>query len=125
MTTQELVDSVAYCGLVCAVCTHACEGCRGCRAGGGDKDCHQRQCCVAKGLAGCWECDAFPCNRGFFADPAWGGLCVGCVRVAKESGVETLVQLIASRLGERVEYGDYRFKRAEEIEAMLRGDSRG
>jgi hypothetical protein len=124
MTTQELVESVAYCGLVCGVCSHAHEGCCGCRAGGGEKHCCQRECCVAKRLAGCWECDTFPCDRGFFADPAWSGLCVGCVQVAKASGVETLVELYVSRLGEAVEYGDYRFKRPEEIEAMLRGSSR-
>ena len=53
---------LAYCGLACAVCGEA--SCTGCRDGGcadGDR-CVNRRCCVEKGLRGCWECDAFPCD---------------------------------------------------------------
>ena len=54
---------IAYCGLACAVCGEnaTCAGCRneGCK----DKDwCRNFQCCRTKKIAGCWECDEFPCE---------------------------------------------------------------
>lgn len=33
MSNKDLIDSVAYCGLVCGVCAHASKGCIGCRSG--------------------------------------------------------------------------------------------
>jgi len=36
--------------------------CRGCKAEGGNPECAIRLCVKEKGLAGCWECDQFPCE---------------------------------------------------------------
>ncbi len=56
---------LAYCGLACCVCSQneTCAGCRndGCK----DREwCHNRKCCIKKGIRGCWECDRFPCGTG-------------------------------------------------------------
>ena len=56
---------VAYCGLVCAFCSKNVN-CAGCRNDGCETRewCKNLQCCVGKGLEGCWECDEYPCNGG-------------------------------------------------------------
>ena len=119
MTEQELVARVAYCGLVCAVCSHAREGCRGCRSGGGAADCYQRKCCTKNGRDGCWDCENFPCDKGFFGDSAWKGLCTGCVQSIKDYGIGTFLSLVNSTFGEIVDYGEYRFRDPEEIKMIL------
>lgn len=60
---MEIQKGIAYCGLVCALCSENdnCVGCRneGCK----DKDwCKNFQCCKAKNIKGCWECKEFPCK---------------------------------------------------------------
>ena len=123
MAVDGLVDTVAYCGLICDLCRNATHGCcAGCRRGGGAGDCHQRDCCVDNGLDGCWECPSFPCAEGFFAEDAWKGLCIGSVQCIKENGIAGFVGRVASRLGESVDYGDYRFKNGHEIRVLLFGD---
>lgn len=54
---------VAYCGLACCVCSEN-ENCKGCRNDGcKDKNwCKSYNCCKAKKLNGCWECEQFPCD---------------------------------------------------------------
>ncbi len=56
---------IAYCGLACCSCSEnaECPGCKndGCR----DREwCKNRNCCIEKGLNGCWECAEFPCAGG-------------------------------------------------------------
>ena len=60
---MEREKGIAYCGLVCALCSEN-SGCPGCRNEGcKDKDfCKNFRCCKEKGLNGCWECDEFPCT---------------------------------------------------------------
>lgn len=119
MFVQELASSVAYCGLICGLCNHMGEGCIGCRGGGGDRDCYQRDCCRNKGIGGCWDCNSFPCDRGYFADEAWQGLCKGFTQRIRDEGIEKFVSLVQSKLGKAVEYGDLRFKDEKEIVATL------
>jgi len=114
-----MVDSVAYCGLVCGVCKNTEKGCKGCMDGGGLDGCYQRSCCREKGISGCWQCRDFPCDKGFFADEEWKGLCIGFVKCIKNRGVEKFVGLVESRLGKKVEYGEFRFKNDEEIVRLL------
>ncbi len=124
MADDELIQTVAYCGLVCGVCVHATperEECAGCRSGGGSKDCHQRACCTAKNIQGCWECGAFPCGDGFFGDDAWRGLCIGSVQCIKAHGLEGYVDRLVARVGRSVELGDYRHKSPEEVQRLLCG----
>ncbi len=59
---MERSKGIAYCGLACAVCGENAK-CAGCRNDGcADREwCKNRNCCKAKGIAGCWECSSFPC----------------------------------------------------------------
>lgn len=123
MDQQGLSGTIAYCGLVCGICAHAAperEGCPGCRHGGGDKQCFQRSCCQASGLQGCWECDEFPCQHGYFADAAWRGICIGSTEFIRDCGPEAFVERLVSKVGTRMEIGDYRHKNPHEIRAWLR-----
>lgn len=56
---------IAYCGLACCFCSKN-KSCQGCHEGGCDIHswCKNYNCCRGKGLAGCWECDEFPCSGG-------------------------------------------------------------
>lgn len=59
----EKDKGIAYCGLACCSCNEVpdCPGCRmdGCK----DREaCKNRNCCLEKGLQGCWECLEFPCT---------------------------------------------------------------
>ena len=126
MYHQELVQTVAPCGLVCALCANSTPekgSCLGCSNGGGPDKCHQRDCCSEKALSGCWDCNGFPCNEGFFAeiDEAWRGLCVGSVQCIKEHGLQGYVDRLMTKHGRFVEYGDYRFKSPEVIKQALCG----
>jgi hypothetical protein len=126
MAEPELTRTVAYCGLVCGVCAHATPqvaGCAGCREGGGAKNCYQRECCVGNGLDGCWQCEEFPCDKGFYADEAWKGLCIGAVQCVKDIGIREYVDRLVARLGRTVDYTEYRNKAPEEITAILGGDA--
>ena len=118
---DELVNTIAYCGLICGVCKNVEKGCPGCRNGGGANDCYQRNCCLEKEFDGCWQCERSPCDKGFFdaSDEAWSGLCRGLIQCIKDKGVDKFVSLVQSRLGKVVEYGDLRFKKEQEIVAML------
>lgn len=121
MVNKELINTVAYCGLICGACRNTEKGCNGCRSGGGDDDCYQRKCCLEKGINGCWQCDTFPCDKGFFADEEWKGLCRGFVQCIKDKGIEEFISLVQSKLGKVIEYGEFRFKHEQEIVAILRG----
>ena len=124
MTISELVRTVAYCGLICGVCKNTEKGCQECRSGGGADNCYQRRCCLERDIDGCWQCDAFPCEKGFFADEEWKGLCVGFTKCIKDKGIEKFVGLVESNLGKMIEYGEFRFKKEEEITVILCGESR-
>lgn len=61
---------IAYCGLACAVCGENAN-CAGCRNDGcaNREWCKNRNCCIEKGIAGCWECDTFPCSGTMLDKP--------------------------------------------------------
>jgi hypothetical protein len=61
---------------------------QGCRAGGcPGLDCHIRACCLAKGLNGCWECDALEaCDRFDFLTPFHGDVKQENLRRLRELG---------------------------------------
>ncbi len=121
----ELTETVAYCGLVCGACSKSVEGrCKGCKTGGGDKNCYQRKCCTGKNLDGCWQCEEFPCDEGYFADAnkRWRGLCIGSVQCARNYGVEGYVERLVSRLGRNVDHLEYQYKDPEEMRRILCGD---
>jgi len=123
----KLVSTIAPCGLVCGVCVHATperEGCAGCREGGGDKRCYQRTCCQDRSLQGCWECDEFPCEHGYFVDPAWRGICIGSVHAIRDLGLVGFVERLVSRVGTCMEIADHRHRDPQDVRAWL-GDEPG
>ena len=60
---MEREKSFACCGLACCLCEVG--DCRGCRGEGcpQETDCTLRRCCLDRGLAGCWQCEQFPCGE--------------------------------------------------------------
>jgi len=117
VTVTDLAALVGYCGLACGVCENACP----CEASPehGDQDCHQRRCCLEQGLDGCWQCDTFPCDEGYFSGDEWRGLCIACVQRVREEGIAEFVGLAQANLDPN--YGLYRFKSASEVRAALSG----
>jgi len=119
-----LVEALGYCGLVCKVCKNTVKPpnpCRGCGSGGGDPDCFQRIFCFGKGFEGCWQCDKAPCENGYFdpSNEAWKGLCRGFVHCIKKVGSKEFLRLVESKMGRTVEYGEFRFKKEQEIIELL------
>ncbi len=71
MEKQQLIDSIAYCGLVCGLChlRSECDGCKNTAKLCSRSDvCYQRNCCIQKGIQGCWECADFPCGKDMHSD---------------------------------------------------------
>ena len=119
MEIAELSKTVAYCGLVCGLCPppRTCE----CRTNPkpGEADCYQRNCCIGKGIDGCWECDEFPCDKGFYAkDNMWRGLNLASVQCIRDGGKEGLVKLILAHHGQKHYHGFYTHKTPEEVLRM-------
>ncbi|MBS6180907.1 MAG: DUF3795 domain-containing protein [Erysipelotrichaceae bacterium] len=54
---------MAYCGLACCVCSES--DCPGCHARGCEHKamCGILDCCMRKGIDGCYACDEFPCDE--------------------------------------------------------------
>ena len=122
MEPAELAKTVAYCGLVCALCPppRRCE-CRT-RPKPEEANCHQRNCCIKKGLDGCWQCREFPCDHGYYAKGnMWRGLNIASVQCVKDNGKEGLVRLILARHGGQHYHGFYMHKTPEEVLRMLTG----
>lgn len=70
----QIADSIAFCGLVCKLChlANRCDGCRSenncCGSRKREEGCYQYNCCIEKGIEGCWGCDVAPCDLGMFSE---------------------------------------------------------
>ena len=126
MNKQELVDSIAYCGLVCGMChlSSECDFCKNTASSCTKRDaCYQRTCCIQKGLRGCWECDEFPCGKDMHAPPH--DLRIRAfVAFIKAEGAETLIDCLLKNEANGIHYGlgrDYDGKNSEdEVIQLLR-----
>lgn len=119
MDKQELVDSIAYCGLVCGMChlSAKCDFCKNAASLCTRSDvCYQRNCCIQRGLEGCWECAQFPCGEDMHAPPH--DLKIRAfVAFIKAEGVEALIDCLMRNEAEGIRYGqgrDYDGKTSEE-----------
>lgn len=107
MNRRELIDSIAYCGLVCGMChlRGECDGCRDtanlCQR---SAVCFQRRCCLEKGLAGCWECADFPCGRDMHG-PGHDLRIRAFVRFVREEGPEALIECLLRNEENGIFYG--------------------
>lgn len=61
---------VAYCGLVCALCSEN-ENCCGCQKKGckDQSGCKNFDCCSKEHRKGCYECPSFPCKGSMLDNP--------------------------------------------------------
>jgi hypothetical protein len=73
MEEKTVAASVAYCGLMRALCFRAaeCDGCKSarsrCERDLSDEGCPNKECCLARGLSGCWECPELDlCAKGMY-----------------------------------------------------------
>lgn len=129
MNIDDLAATVAPCGLACGLCKNATPekgSCVGCQAGGGNQECELRPCCAERQLKGCWQCAEFPCGKGHFSksDEVWSGLSIGSVECVKRHGIATYLKCLVAKVGNVLEYGEYRFKTPEEIVEAFCGTER-
>ncbi|NLW69773.1 MAG: DUF3795 domain-containing protein [Eubacteriaceae bacterium] len=123
--------SIAYCGLVCAYCSMDKKGDCSCKCGCncaktlGEKGCHQYNCCISKGIKGCWECDSAPCEIDMLAaDKIKIRAFVRCI---KEDGIDKFIEYLEKNEKEGIVYhtsgiiGDYDLSSEEEVLNLLRG----
>jgi hypothetical protein len=119
MDRQALIDSIAYCGLVCSKCHLAaeCDGCKQtakmCARSG---RCYQRNCCLRKGIQGCWECAEFPCGQDVHG-PSHDLRIRAFVAFIKAEGAEALIDCLLRNEARGIYYGlrrDYDGKSNEE-----------
>jgi len=123
MTAIEVAKNIGYCGLVCSFC-HLKDACDGCKSGKNccgrylsEDGCYQYNCCVEKGLEGCWECDDFCCGKEMFSESHDIRL-RAFVRCAKEEGVEKLAEYVLRNQQKGIKYGhnkDYDGLGSEEV----------
>jgi hypothetical protein len=110
MNKKELENSIAYCGLVCNLCHLAAE-CNGCRTAATNcpkyhsvEGCFHRDCCLTKGIDGCWECDEYPCGRDMFAGKTKGEILGFCACI-KQDGKAKFIGYILRNMAKGIRYG--------------------
>lgn len=65
---------------------------RGCRNGGGNPGCKIRNCCIKKGIEGCWECgDVEDCSKHDFLKTIHEDACIKNLKKIKTAGVDGFI----------------------------------
>jgi hypothetical protein len=119
MDKQKLVDSIAYCGLVCGMChlSAECDFCRNtARLCARSTVCYQRDCCIDRGLHGCWECTEFPCGEDMHGPPHDLKIRAFAAFIRAE-GCEAFIDCLLRNQASGIHYGlgkDYDGMRSEE-----------
>ena len=101
-TEQELVESIACCGLICRLCP-AYERCGGCvhlfnectdtlSAG----ICPLFDCTGERKMEGCWKCECFPCTKGSFSS-SYADHFIAYVRCIQEEGKAGLIRCVVGK----------------------------
>jgi hypothetical protein len=66
---------------------------KGCRNGGGPPQCKIRNCCVKKGIEGCWDCGDFEtCAKLDFLRPVHADAHVKNLKLIRKNGVASFVK---------------------------------
>lgn len=128
MTKIQIINSVAYCGLLCFLCqpaeTCSCRSNNHCGKRLSPKGCFQYTCCVSKGLNGCWECPDAPCGKDMLAiGHTKMRAFVTCI---KEDGMEQFAEYIVRNESNGIVYhrkgiwGDYDLQSEAEVLKLLR-----
>jgi len=130
-TAADLVNSIAYCGLICRLCflKDSCDGCRSaknlCERNLSDEGCYQKQCCTDKKYDGCWDCEnLYSCYEGIYSLGEISKIKAFAICI-REDGKEKFIAYILEneKKGWSVEKGkDYDGKQIEDVLKMLRGE---
>lgn len=107
---EAIAKNIGYCGLVCNLC-HLAGSCGGCKSVNNqcarhlsESGCYQYNCCVTKGINGCWECEDYCCGKDMFSDSHDIRL-RAFVRFAKEEGIEKLAECLWNNQQHGIRYG--------------------
>lgn len=131
MEVKEVEDSIGYCGLICKLC-HEVERCGGCKSESNscgrhlsEGGCFHYNCCIEKGLNGCWECEEAPCKNDMFSEQHDIRIRT-FVKVAKAEGIGKLAEYVCNNQNNGIIYGwkkDYDNLEREEavIDLLHRG----
>ena len=110
MNIKEIANSIGYCGLICQFCHEAdhCEGCKSnhncCGRYLSEQGCFQYNCCINKGINGCWECSEGPCTEDMF-NAHHDMRNRTFVKVAKAEGIDKLAQYVLENQNSGILYG--------------------
>lgn len=128
----DLIESVAYCGLICKLCFQAskCDGCKtennNCERNLSEQGCFQKECCIQNGFQGCWECDNIRnCNEGIYELGDMSKIKAFAICIM-EDGIETFMNSVLRNMksGMSVEKGkDYDNKKIDKVLQLLRQGS--
>lgn len=110
MSIKEIADNIGYCGLICTFC-HESDHCNGCKSNNNccgrhlsTDGCFQYNCCISKGINGCWECSESPCTKDMFNEHH-DIRNKTFVKVAKTEGIDKLAQYILGNQNSGILYG--------------------
>ena len=139
MTVEQIKNSISYCGLICCLCSAdgSCD-CRTknrCSKKHSPEGCFQYDCCVSKGLNGCWECPEAPCDKDMFAPNKTKRLSSRTklrvfIKCINEDGIDMFAQCIMKNAENGIVYhrngvyGDYDLETEEDILQLLRTGSK-
>lgn len=110
MERKEASLQLGYCGLVCSLCLERdhCGGCKSatncCGRHLSEEGCYQFQCCQARHIEGCWQCEEGPCERDMFSSHHDIRNRV-FVQVAKNEGPEVLLDYVLKNHQAGICYG--------------------
>ena len=126
---DELLGSIAYCGLICKLCFLAdkCDGCKTvnntCERNCSEQGCYQKKCFENKKIEGCWQCeDIYSCENGIYELGKYSKIKAFAICM-KEDGKEYFITRIIENIkkGLSVEKGkDYDYKTISEVLGMIR-----
>ena len=130
MTVEQLINSISYCGLLCALALCNADGSCDCRRDNrcgmkaSSSGCFQLKCCTERGYVGCWECPDFSCDKGMFDEKHLRVKTF--VKCIKEDGIDNFSQYILRNMENGILYhrnghtGDYDLDTEEKILHLLR-----
>lgn len=110
MDTKDIAANIGYCGLICSLCHEAnkCDGCKSdnncCGRHVSEEGCFHFNCCVEKGINGCWECEDGPCNKDMFSEHH-DVRNRTFVKVAKIEGLDNLMEYVHENQKNGIHYG--------------------
>ena len=120
--------SIAYCGLICDLCTSNgtcnCKSENNCGKRLSPQGCYQYTCCTEKGINGCWECKESPCGVDMLA-PNMIKI-RAFVKCIKEDGIDKFISYIQENKKRGIVYhrtgviGDYDLATEDAVLLLLR-----